>query len=252
MRCLVGRYVFLLAAGMPLFLSSPVSAQPRVTVIETHPAAGQALAPGQPLYLRLAYSSDRPLRFQARPGGDDLTGAMMNPAPAYPAGEGEALAWLAFRGDRVVEALQVEVTDARWQPVDTLTVPASYRWSESAARAAEPAWVAELNRQQQSMTSVALPESSADDGGTGWIQLMGLSVPGYFILQWLVWRRWRNGWRTAGLLPLWVAVPLLAYTLFALLAGSNLWPLMLLFLSPLLFFYLGVLFLLRGLSAGRA
>jgi hypothetical protein len=45
--------------------------------------------------------------------------------------------------------------------------------------------------------------------------------------------------------PLVLMVPLAAYTLFAVFAGSNLWPLMLLFLTPLAFSYLAGVTLLK-------
>ncbi|MDZ7669842.1 MAG: hypothetical protein U5Q16_10610 [Gammaproteobacteria bacterium] len=61
----------------------------------------------------------------------------------------------------------------------------------------------ELNTAQQAMVSTAFREAGATD-----------SVMGSML------------------------VPLTGYTIFALLAGSNLWPLMLLFLTPLAFLYL--------------
>ncbi|NHA15098.1 hypothetical protein [Thioalkalivibrio sp. XN279] len=84
----------------------------------------------------------------------------------------------------------------------------------------------------------------------GWgllIMLMGWSVPGYFALQLILWRRWDGGWRRLALVPLWGTVPVTAYTLFALAAGSNLWPLIMLFTLPLAFVYLLALVILKRL-----
>jgi hypothetical protein len=81
--------------------------------------------------------------------------------------------------------------------------------------------------------------------------LMGWSVPGYFVLQIYVWRKWQGKWRKAALLPLIVMLPLLIYTVFALMMGSNLWPLMLIFITPILFLYLCVVALFKHLSENQ-
>jgi hypothetical protein len=74
------------------------------------------------------------------------------------------------------------------------------------------------------------------------LMLMGWSEPAYVALQVLLLRRLSGGWRRAAMVPLVWMVPAGCYTLFALLAGSNLWPLVLIFLSPLaLLFLFGVL-----------
>jgi hypothetical protein len=77
--------------------------------------------------------------------------------------------------------------------------------------------------------------------------LAGWSIPGYFILQIYLFLRSRGRWRTAVALPLVGTVPLIAYTLYALMAGSNLWPLMLLFSMPFAFVYLVAVWLAKGL-----
>jgi hypothetical protein len=70
------------------------------------------------------------------------------------------------------------------------------------------------------------------------VQLLMLSVPGYFILQfWLV-RSWRGGWRIAALVPLGAVIPAMIFSAFALSQGSNLWPLTVVLLAPFGFFYL--------------
>lgn len=64
------------------------------------------------------------------------------------------------------------------------------------------------------------------------VQTMGLTFFGYFILQvWLV-RRWSGGWRLAALVPLLITGPAVLFSLYALSRGSNLWPLTLIFLAP--------------------
>lgn len=78
--------------------------------------------------------------------------------------------------------------------------------------------------------------------------LMGWSIPGYIVLQIHMFRKYEDHWRKLALLPLWIMIPLFAYTLFALLAGSNLWPLMMLFLAPLACVYLLAVLSIRKIS----
>ena len=75
-------------------------------------------------------------------------------------------------------------------------------------------------------------------GGFDPIMLIFLAVPGYFVLQATLTSRTSGGWRKASLVPLVLMVPIMAYTLFALAAQSNLWPLLLIFTAPLAFLYL--------------
>jgi hypothetical protein len=125
-------------------------------------------------------------------------------------------------------------------------------WQPGARLVSRPraAWTRALSDVQQ-MTSTALANAHSDDDGF-WgllIMLAGWSIPGYFVMQVMLYRRWHDGWRKAALLPLWGTVPILAYTLFALIAGSNLWPLVMLFTLPLAFLYLVALVLAKRVFA---
>jgi hypothetical protein len=75
--------------------------------------------------------------------------------------------------------------------------------------------------------------------------LLMAGTPAYVLLQPLAILRWRSGWRTAALAPLLLTVPALAFSLFALTQGSNLWPLTLIFAAIIGAVYLGLLFLLH-------
>ena len=80
----------------------------------------------------------------------------------------------------------------------------------------------------------------------GWFAL--IAIPGYWILQVVLARRYDGGWRVAALLPLAVMIPLALYTAFAFAAGSNLWPLLIIFVSPLGFLYLIVVTAAKSLA----
>lgn len=228
----------------------PAQAVPTVTIIDAHPASTE-LALSQSLRLRLHYRSEMPLRFQLRAteSGACQGSAMMNTAPPYPAGEGEAYVWVAFRQACAVP-LQINVYDARWQPVMQVPLQKHYQWRPDIVAADEPlpAWSTQLSQAQQQTTREQLQAFSGDQD-TGAVNtaipLMGWLVLLYLVLQPLLLWRWQGGWRKAAMAPLVVAVPVLLYTLFALLAGSNLWPLVMLFIFPMLCGYLILVLLVR-------
>jgi hypothetical protein len=85
------------------------------------------------------------------------------------------------------------------------------------------------------------------------LDLLWLTVPAYVILQALV-LAWSSGWhRVVAGLPLVVMVPMFAITIVNLARESNLWPLLLLFTSPLALVYVAVAaFMLRWRSKPAA
>jgi hypothetical protein len=253
-----GRYclaaMLILAAGLA---QADQRAVPVVRIVESDPGLTGRLADGDALYIRLGYTSDVPLRFRAEgyaDGSNVVEGAMYNPAPAYPAGEGEALVWIAYRGGATINALKITVLDESWQPLAVIDAPAAVQWTEAAPRPASqrPDWIRRMSSAQQAaVTQMFETEQQDESASWAWV-LNGLwfSVIGYLALQALTISRFAGGWRLAAFVPLIVTVPLLVYTVAALLAGSNLWPLALLLLAPLGFVYLlavsGARFVMRA------
>ena len=80
---------------------------------------------------------------------------------------------------------------------------------------------------------------------------MGWSAPGYLVLQGIALWRLRGGWRLAVLLPALPMAGVLVYTVYAFLAGSNIFPLVLLFTSPFALLYLVVVLVVRWLARRR-
>lgn len=230
--------------AMALLLPGGALAELAVEVADMDPAASQSLFRGDALSVRLIYASDEPVRFtlQGYARGEPVVRVHSNPAPVYPAGNGEAIAWLALTEAGYLDEIRVQVADQQWQVQQVLSEPVSLFWERGSRPTprSRPAWVDELNTAQQAMVSTAYREASTTDSALGsmLVPLMGWSIPGYLVLQIYMLLTFRGAWRKAALVPLLLMVPLTGYTIFALLAGSNLWPLMLLFLTPLAFLYL--------------
>lgn len=224
-----------------------------VEIVASDPESEATLDAREPLYLRIAYDSGMRLRFQAAgfvDGVEVRDTEAMNVAPSYPPGQGEALAWVAYDTPTRIDEVRVTVFDATWKKLDTLTYPIDTHWSGVMPKTwREPVpWAKRLSAAQQSMRDPG--STTSQPGGDGLdvlLMLAGWSIPGYFILQITLFFRSHRGWRAAVALPLLGTVPLTGYTLYALLAGSNLWPVMMLFLMPFAFVYLVAVWLAKRL-----
>jgi hypothetical protein len=80
--------------------------------------------------------------------------------------------------------------------------------------------------------------TAVEEVGFDEVDLIFLSVPGYFLLQATLTFWTRRGWRIASLVPAAAMLPILAVTVIAFGAQSNLWPIPLLLAAPVAFLYL--------------
>jgi hypothetical protein len=230
----------------------PASAvQIRVAALDPEPPA--VLGEHAPLHLRVGYESDQPLRLQAAAyrGGQKMPGRT-NPSPVYPAGEGEALVWTSLMDGEAADEIRITASDARWRPLAEARVAVDVRWSRGAPAREAAEWAKTLGAEQQSrvgadMRTIGGSTSSGPLAAAGSL-LVGslfLSLPGYLLAQVLVLLKFQRGWRLAGAVPLLVMIPVALFSLFALISGSNLWPITMIFASPFGLVYLAVLAVLR-------
>jgi hypothetical protein len=76
---------------------------------------------------------------------------------------------------------------------------------------------------------------------------------GYPLLQFWAIARMRGTWRVLSALPVFVMIPVLFATLSALYQGSNLWPILLIFIAPFALVYLSILLAIhRGVLNHRS
>jgi hypothetical protein len=214
---------------------------PVVHATATSPESPATLAPQQALYVRVDYHSDQPLRLQAAGyfHGIKHERFMMNASPAYPAGKGEALAWLAADPGVRIDEVRVLVYDRNWKLLTSVPYAIQAVW-HAGIIAREPAvWAKTLSDEQQHTVGQALKQSGQTGTGFGdtfggWLMpLFFLSVPGYPILQIYAFFRLRGPRRSLSALPLSFMLPTYAFCLYALSRDSNLWPLYAIFLSPI-------------------
>ena len=228
-----------------------------VRVSAADPASGGRLSVRDTFYLKLSYRSTVPLRFQAEGymGETKVEGKVMyNPAPVYPAGEHDAVVWISYVEPARIDEIRVAVFGADWKRVRSLSYPVAAEWIQGGAKRGRPAWAAQLSDRQQAIASDAMAKAAEGDNVMQgyWITLAAASIPGYFCLQLFMLFRYSGGWRLLAGLPLVGMIPLALYTLAALAMGSNLWPLMMLFLTPPAFLYLVGLLIVRLLVRSLA
>lgn len=218
-----------------------------VELIETSPKSPVTLNQDEALYVLIRYKSDQPLRFQAI--GENLQQKMMsnarfNPSQAYSSGEGEAIAWVAYDNATEIDSITVTIYDANWRVLQTKSISVSAVWQNENSNNNQPVapWVQRLNQQQQSSVFTN-SQTSLSSGDAHFVQFLFLLIPLYWLLQIFILFNWTGRWKKLACFPLLFSVPLLLYTLYALYAGSNLWPLMMLFVTP---FILALLLIIIG------
>ncbi len=225
------------------FVASVHAAPPVVSVTATSPDPATRLAPQQAFYVRIHYESDQPLRFQAAGflGGQKSGRLMMNPSPVYPAGKGEAIAWVAGDPGARLDEIRVIVHDQKWKPFAEVATKVPVEWHAGVPAAATAPWAHELSSAQQRIVSQAMSEPPGPTTlfekiwfalSAVFVPLAFLSVPGYPLLQLYAFWKLRGSARLLSALPVSFMLPIYAYCAYALSKDSNLWPLFAIFGSP--------------------
>ncbi len=245
-----------------LLLLVPAFAQASVTlrVAETDPTASAALGHWEPYYVRASYTADRPIRVRgdAYFQGKRVT-SMTSGSPVHGAGSGDAMFWFAYttlvQVDRIVMYAEDDRTRASLAQVE---LPVELTWTGQQPATARPraAWVDRMRAEQDARAKAE--RAAYRNQPTPWWETAvflaaSWSVPLYFIVQILALVRLRGGWRIAAAVPAAPMLLLLAHAVFAFFAGSNLFPLLLIFTcAPALIYLLILLALSRRASVSAA
>ena len=237
------------------WLCAAAAADPvELSVARMSPSSGFVLVRDGTIYMQIAYRSDQPVRLQARAfaGGSSLDkGQKMNASVTHPAGSGRALVWVSFTAPAVIDEIRVTAYDDRWQPLSTLSVPRPAEWLGKPAETyrAPPEWVTELMEEEKRIAEQYRKDNPQQPDLLGglFVAFVFLTVPGYFILQGMALLTQRGRWRWASIAPLLIMAPAAVHAVLALNAGSNLWPILVIFAAPIGFLYLAALLGLRWL-----
>lgn len=245
-------------ALLALFGAQHAVAEPPPVTLEvsaTDPASEATMQRGEAFYVRVAYHGDEPLRIRVTglwQGGKKPS--MTNPSPRSDPPGGEAMVWLAFDTAAMLDEVQVTAEDqATGQVVARTSLPVKLEWTGVPAATPRQVadWAADMSRAQQHTVSREMRATSASGSfaSTLLILVIVLSLPGYAIVQIWSLKRLRGAWRKAAFIPLWMMGAALAVSVFALFAGSNLWPIWLILLAPLALIWLVAIILVHRSTA---
>lgn len=230
-------------------------ADTRVQVVETDPAGPAVLDSWQHFSLRISYASDQPIRVRCEPYlADKRVPAINGGSPLYNAVNGDAFFWFSFTGARRVDNVVVTAETSSGRIVAKASFPVDVTWTGRAGASPQvkAGWVesmeAERTRQMNAQSEAYF------NGPQGMLSAMlGMvimaGVPAYFVLQVVTLWRLRGRWQRAAALPLVPMAAVLCYTVIAFNAGSNLFPLVLIFASIPGSLYLFVLLFLSSRAA---
>jgi len=236
-----------------LRVSTPVPAggEVRVLVTETDPALPATLGHWHRFNVRFGYESDRPIRVQGQAywQGRNVT-SITGGSPVYPTGTGDGMFWFAYTAPAQVDRIVLTVYEENRQTsVAQASLDVELRWTgEKTPRPAVAAWVQRLDaeaarRQQEAYQAHANQPPPLWQWGLSFALVW--SPVGYLVAQIIAWRRLHGGWRVAAFVPIVPMVMVLLHTVRAYRAGSTLFPLVLIFTSPVALIYLLALIVAR-------
>lgn len=225
------------------------AAQIQLEIERSDPNLTAMLAIDRPLYIAVRYRSGVPIRLRAEPyfrSEKVEEGLMSSPTVLYPAGTGTGLAWLAFRAQARVDRIDLVAYDQNWNRMGARRFEASLRWTPDVfGRPAAPSWVGKLRTYEERLAAQSAPVSGSGlwDGTTWALTLFAFAaLPLYLLLQPLAFSRLTGKWRRAAMAPLVVTAPAAALAAGAFVAGSNLWPMLMILVTPFAVIYLAGLF----------
>jgi hypothetical protein len=245
-------------AGMLLGTAVLAKAQVTLEVLDANPESPATLGKYQNFSLRIGYTCDQPIFLRAQLLLDGVrVPAMTGGSPLYNRGSGEAFFWLAATSAAKVEEILITADAKDGKRLAQITYPVNLNWTAELDENPPPVpdWVKRMKQEQES--KIASQAASYNQGATGWAMagigsLIMLCVPAYFVVQVALLWRLPDKWKKAAAAPLVPMGLVFVYTLWAYHEGSNLYPVVLIFASPLALIYLVTVLLRSRVNRGIA
>ncbi|HJT21939.1 MAG TPA: hypothetical protein VJ746_15785 [Nitrospira sp.] len=248
---------WILSLALSLSMQELAAAEVRIHVIETDPASPSTLGHWEQFHLHLGYETDRNIRIYV----DAFTGNTPVPSinggsPLYEPGRGEAHVWVAHTQPVRVDKLVVRAED-RGTRVAQIDIPVELTWTgiKQPATRQPAAWVERFraeNVRRQRAEYVAYMNRPVPWWEHALFFAMAWAGPGYVILQIALLRRYHGRWRRAAAVPVVPMIGVLMYTVYAFQAGSNVFPLVMIFVSPFALLYLLGLIAIHRVTQGTS
>jgi uncharacterized membrane protein len=231
----------LLATGLALAQQTP---SVTIELRAVDPANASVIPPNTPVYGHLAYTTDAPVRLVLKPyrNGRPVEEESYSGSPRYAPGSGETVAWFSFRELQSIDEVRAVATSTDWgKVIAEASMRRTIEWRAGARAPAKANWVEPLTKAPKDVVVETESDSAFDWLIVGVVQLLFLLVPLSVILQIYAWRKLEGRLNQLARLSGWLMVALWLFVLLTGLAGSNLSPIWLVFLSPIFVVYLLVL-----------
>jgi hypothetical protein len=191
------RFVFLLA-----FVACAAQAEIRALVVETDPP-GEAVTLGRDevFWVRIAYTTDEPVRIWARPYLDGKEYPVQGNPSITHTGAGYALGWFSFHQAAQADEIRIKVgTSQSSQPLEVARHPVRLTATgrPPAARAAAP-WVDELRRETEAkgrleQARISSQPASASDTVLTYALMLLVATVVFGVPALLVLAVWKTSW----------------------------------------------------------
>lgn len=239
--------LLMLAAGAAVAQPAP---NVQLELRDIDPADFAVVPPHTKVYGHIVYTTDAPVRFVLVPyryGKPIQDGFYNSGSPSYAAGSGETIAWFAFDKPQEIDEVRAVANDVHAKVFAEDAIEWTIKWREDARAHTRAAWVEPLQQAEKNIVIEPPPEGGEFGGfiGMAFLQALFLLVPLSVVLQVYAWRKLDG---KPGALARLSGMAMAALWLFVIvtgMAGSNLSPIWLVFLSPLFVMFLGGLIVAR-------
>ena len=257
-----GRFAWVTALFIAVALAacaqaSAARADTSIQILATDPVSPAEFGQWADFALRIGYDSTQPIVVTAEPIYEGRPVPPIKGGEAHvAAGHGEILLWFTYTTPQRIDAVTVIARSATGKFLTQTNWPIELTWSSRPAAPRPRAdWVQRLKAEGEKrakMQSEALYNSPMMGAMDAVAKAIILLVPGYFLLQIVLLWRLRGSWRKAAAAPLLPMGAILAYTIYAVMDGSNIAPVVLVPTAPLAFVYLAIIAWLTRIRNGPA
>jgi len=212
----------------------------QIELYDIDPAGVSTVPPHTQVYGHIIYTTDAPVRFVLLPyrnGEPVLDGFYNSGSPNYLPGSGETIAWFGFDKPQTIDEIRAVANDFHGKVFAEDSMRRNLSWREGASKPRQADWVEPLKQAEKKV--VVQPPAEYGWFATMITQLFFFLVPLSVALQIYAWFKLDGG---PGRLARWSGYAMGALWLFVIVtavAGSNLSPIWLVFLSPLFVLFLG-------------
>lgn len=231
-------FALALLPGLALSQSAP---DVTIELLEIDPGDAAAVPLDTRVYGRIRYRTDGPVRLVLLPyrnGQPVSDGVYYSGSPDYPAGSGEAMAWFAFSSPQSIDEIRAVANDVFSNVFAEASLKQPVAWRAGAAVPGVAAWVAPLKEKTEAISESQRPDSESGVLALILTQLIFACIPLSVAVQIHALCKLEGGLKRLARVSAFAMAALWIFVIVTGIAGSNISPIWLVFLSPVFVAYL--------------